>query len=82
MCLAGVPCEFGTAVFSGWVPTTDATVVTRILEAGGTVSHLDNMVTWQIVPHDSKLQVVGKGTCENCKHIIPCLVGMPFKIGV
>lgn len=37
VCLAGVPCEFGTKVFSEWVPTTDATVVTRILEGGGTV---------------------------------------------
>ena len=38
ICLAGVPCDFGTKVFSDWVPTTDATVVTRILEAGGKVS--------------------------------------------
>ncbi|CCM01509.1 uncharacterized protein FIBRA_03565 [Fibroporia radiculosa] len=37
VCLAGVPCNFGTAVFSDWVPRTDATVVTRILEAGGTI---------------------------------------------
>ncbi|KAJ3559132.1 hypothetical protein NM688_g529 [Phlebia brevispora] len=37
VCLAGVPCEFGTAVFSDWIPTMDATVVTRILEAGGTI---------------------------------------------
>ena len=40
VCLAGVPCEFGTNVFSDWVPALDATVVTRILEAGGTVSFL------------------------------------------
>jgi len=37
VCLAGVPCHFGTDVFSDWIPKTDATVVTRILEAGGTV---------------------------------------------
>ncbi|KAF9818831.1 hypothetical protein IEO21_02487 [Rhodonia placenta] len=37
VCLAGVPCHFGTDVFAGWVPQTDATVVTRILEAGGTL---------------------------------------------
>ncbi|KAF8578611.1 amidase signature enzyme [Ramaria rubella] len=37
VCLAGVPCLFGTDVFSGWVPNTDATLVTRILEAGGTI---------------------------------------------
>ena len=38
ICLAGVPCEFGTNVFSDCIPTLDATVVTQILEAGGTVS--------------------------------------------
>lgn len=37
VCLAGVPCHFGTDVFTDWVPKTDATVVTRILKAGGTV---------------------------------------------
>lgn len=37
ICLAEVPCEFGTKVFEGWVPKTDATVVTRVLEAGGKV---------------------------------------------
>ncbi|EMD33904.1 hypothetical protein CERSUDRAFT_125669 [Gelatoporia subvermispora B] len=37
VCLAGVPCYLGTDVFSDWLPKTDATVVTRILEAGGTL---------------------------------------------
>lgn len=40
ICLAGVPCEFGTKVFEDWVPKTDATVVTRVLEAGAVVSVL------------------------------------------
>ena len=40
ICLAGVPCEFGTKVFSDWVPNTDATVVKRCLEAGAIVSSL------------------------------------------
>ncbi|KIK70024.1 hypothetical protein GYMLUDRAFT_91000 [Collybiopsis luxurians FD-317 M1] len=35
--VAGVNCLLGTAVFEGWKPTTDATIVTRILEAGGTL---------------------------------------------
>ena len=39
ICLAGVPCDFGTKVFENWVPKTDATVVTRVLEAGGQVSN-------------------------------------------
>ncbi|EPT01678.1 hypothetical protein FOMPIDRAFT_1119784 [Fomitopsis schrenkii] len=38
VCLAGVPCHFGTDVFTDWVPKTDATVVTRILKAGGTAT--------------------------------------------
>ncbi|KAL4244303.1 Amidase signature (AS) superfamily protein [Abortiporus biennis] len=42
--LAGVPCEFGTSVFSDWVPTLDATVVTRILQAGGTIT---GKATWE-----------------------------------
>lgn len=37
ICLAGVPCHFGTDVFTDWVPKTDATVVTRVLSAGGKV---------------------------------------------
>ncbi|TFY60315.1 hypothetical protein EVJ58_g5232 [Rhodofomes roseus] len=37
VCLAGVPCHFGTDVFTDWVPQTDATVVTRTLEAGGII---------------------------------------------
>ncbi|KAF8531459.1 amidase signature domain-containing protein [Gautieria morchelliformis] len=38
VCLAGVPCLFGTNVFSDWVPNTDATIVTRILKAGGVIT--------------------------------------------
>ncbi|GAA5860445.1 hypothetical protein JCM8547_000305 [Rhodosporidiobolus lusitaniae] len=38
ICVAGVPLEFGTSAFEGFVPSVDATVVTRILEHGGTVS--------------------------------------------
>ena len=35
--MAGVPCLLGTESFAGWTPQTDATVVSRILEAGGTI---------------------------------------------
>ncbi|KAF9058472.1 amidase signature enzyme [Rhodocollybia butyracea] len=35
--VAGVDCLLGTAVFEGWKPTTDATIVRRILESGGTI---------------------------------------------
>ena len=36
--LAGVPMSNGTSIMEGFVPDIDATVVTRILDAGGTVS--------------------------------------------
>lgn len=35
--LAGVPLKCGSAVLEGYVPDVDATVVTRILDAGGTI---------------------------------------------
>jgi amidase len=35
VCVAGVPMMNGTAVLEGYVPETDATIVTRILDAGG-----------------------------------------------
>ncbi|KAH6676522.1 putative amidase [Halenospora varia] len=37
ICVAGVPCLIGTDVMSGWIPKTDATIVTRILDAGGVI---------------------------------------------
>lgn len=36
--MAGVPCLVGTDSFTGWTPAMDATVVARVLEAGGTVT--------------------------------------------
>ena len=35
--VAGVPMSNGTSILDGYVPTEDATVVTRILDAGGTI---------------------------------------------
>ncbi len=37
ICLEGVPMMDGASVLEGYVPDTDATVVTRILDAGGTI---------------------------------------------
>ncbi|HEX6506249.1 MAG TPA: amidase family protein, partial [Chloroflexota bacterium] len=37
VCVAGVPMMNGTAALEGYVPDVDATVVTRILDAGGTI---------------------------------------------
>jgi amidase len=37
ICLAGVPMMNGATVLEGFVPDIDATVVTRILDAGGTI---------------------------------------------
>src|SRR6202040_2054572 len=38
ICVAGVPMMNGSALLEGYVPELDATVVTRILEAGGTIA--------------------------------------------
>ncbi len=37
VCVAGVPMMNGTAVLEGYVPDSDATIVTRILDAGGEI---------------------------------------------
>src|SRR3954454_18044167 len=37
VCLAGVPMMNGASTLEGYVPDTDATIVTRILDAGGTI---------------------------------------------
>lgn len=37
ICLAGVPCRFGTDVVKDFIPEVDATVVSRILENAGTI---------------------------------------------
>ena len=38
ICVAGIPMMNGTRLLDGFVPNIDATVVTRILDAGGTIS--------------------------------------------
>src|SRR4051795_5379652 len=38
ICVAGVPMMNGSALLEGYVPEFDATVVTRILESGGTIA--------------------------------------------
>jgi amidase len=38
ICVAGVPMMNGSALLEGYAPEIDATVVTRILEAGGTIA--------------------------------------------
>src|SRR6267154_1078473 len=37
ICLAGVPMMNGASTLEGYIPDTDATIVTRILDAGGTI---------------------------------------------
>jgi amidase len=38
VCVAGIPMMNGTRLLEGFVPDVDATVVTRILDAGGTIA--------------------------------------------
>lgn len=47
----GVPCLLGTDIFDDWVPNTDATIVTRILEAGGIINGkavCENLSLWGV----------------------------------
>src|SRR5438552_11878412 len=37
ICLAGVPMMNGASTLEGYIPDTDATIVTRMLDAGGTI---------------------------------------------
>ena len=37
VCIAGVPMSVGSSTLEGYVPEVDATLVTRILDAGGTI---------------------------------------------
>src|SRR5207244_11419493 len=37
ICLAGVPMMNGASTLEGYIPDIDATIVTRILDAGGTI---------------------------------------------
>jgi amidase len=43
MCLAGVPMTYGSSVLQGLVPDTDATIVTRLLDAGAQIVAVLNM---------------------------------------
>lgn len=38
ICVAGVPCLLGTDTFRDWIPHTDATIVSRIIDAGGIIT--------------------------------------------
>ncbi len=45
VCLAGVPMMNGSSIMEGYIPEIDATIVTRMLDAGGTISgkaHCEN----------------------------------------
>ncbi|KAF1815656.1 amidase signature enzyme [Eremomyces bilateralis CBS 781.70] len=46
ICVAGVPQILGTEIIEPWEPTSDATVVTRTLEAGGEIVGTANCENW------------------------------------
>ena len=54
VCVAGVPMMNGASTLEGYVPDVDATVVTRILDAGGTIvgkTHLRILLLLRRQPH-------------------------------
>jgi len=45
-CIAGIPMTCGSRVLDGFVPDLDATVTTRLLEAGAEIVAITNMDNW------------------------------------
>ncbi len=43
VCIAGIPMTCGSHVFASYVPDIDATIITRILDAGGEITAVLNM---------------------------------------
>ncbi len=43
VCIAGIPMTCASHVFAGYVPDIDATIITRILDAGGEITAILNM---------------------------------------
>src|SRR5690606_24745217 len=43
VCIAGIPMTCASLVLDGYVPDIDATLITRILEAGGEITAILNM---------------------------------------
>jgi Asp-tRNA(Asn)/Glu-tRNA(Gln) amidotransferase A subunit family amidase len=48
VCVAGVPMMNGSSTLEGYVPNLDATIITRLLDAGATIkgkAHCENWLT-------------------------------------
>eukprot|EP01037_Dinobryon_pediforme_P018561 gene18561-18845_t len=56
VCLAGVPMTNGASTLEGYVPNVDATIVTRLLDAGATV--YTTLTAWDIQPEVRRLVVL------------------------
>jgi amidase len=67
VCVAGLPLTNGSRVLDGYIPDVDATIVTRILDAGGTIVGKTNTEDFSF-----------SGTGHTCSH---GPVGNPFKPG-
>ncbi|EGV61708.1 Glutamyl-tRNA amidotransferase subunit A [Yamadazyma tenuis] len=63
--IAGVPQIFGTDAFKPWVPKADATVVTRLLEAGGIIKGL---ATCENQSSSTSSNTASTGNVENPYH--------------
>lgn len=63
--IAGVPQIFGTDAYDPWVPEADATVVTRLLEAGGIIKGLS---TCENQSSSTSSNTASTGNVENPYH--------------
>jgi amidase len=62
ICVAGVPQVNGTAMIEPWTPLSDATVVTRIIEAGGEII---GTATCENMSYSPSSNTSSTGTVEN-----------------
>lgn len=60
--VAGVPQLLGSDIIPSWTPTTDATVVTRVLEAG---ADIHGTSTCENMCHSTSSYTSAQGTVEN-----------------
>ena len=66
VCLAGVPMMNGTSTLEGYVPDLDATVATRILDAGGEIAGKAVCLRRGAAPRVRRLR--GAGRRERGRH--------------
>lgn len=87
--VAGIPMMCGSHLLEGYIPDYDATVVSRILDAGGTITGKAVCEEWcftatsctsftgpVVNPHDEKRMALGSSS--GCAALVRVIVGIYF----